>query len=200
MTAFCLSPLLVKRKAQRFAEGGICANFAPCMNNDNILYSQPVLDFVTVSTEYCKYLEQLEGTEQRDFCHVMLALLPMIYLKATMIKNAPEAEGWNEKQLTEADYDFVRSKVAQVMGANDDFLDVFVEDFKFSEQPVLCTISENLADIYQQLRELVETFRNGYEDAMEVELSEVLEEFRMQWGQKLLNALRALHDANYQNI
>lgn len=170
------------------------------MNNDNFLYSQPVLDFVTVSTEYCKYLEQLEGTEPHDFCRVMLGLLPMLYLKASLIKDVPEAEGWNEKQLTEADYDFVRSKVAQVMGANDDFLDVFVADFKYSEQPVLCTISENLADIYQQLRELVETFRNGYEDAMEVELSEVIEEFRMQWGQKLLNALRALHDTTYQNI
>lgn len=80
------------------------------------------------------------------------------------------------------------------MADKDDFLDVFVEDFKYSEQPVLCTVSECLADIYQQLRELVETFREGYEEAMEVALAEVVEEFRMQWGQKLLNALRAIHD------
>lgn len=76
------------------------------------------------------------------------------------------------------------------------FLDVFVEDFKYSEHPVLCTVSENLADIYQQLRELVETFRDGYEESMQVALFETIDEFKMQWGQKLLNALRAIHDVS----
>ena len=88
----------------------------------------------------------------------------------------------------------MRTTVARILSDKDDFLDVFVEDFKYSEHPVLCTISENLADVYQQLRELVENFREGYEEAMRVALYETLEEFELQWGQKLLNALRALHD------
>ena len=163
-------------------------------NDEKILYSQPVLDFVTVSTEYCKYLEQSQGKELHDFCRVIRGLLPMIYLKATLIKDVPETDGWNEKKLTEADYDYIRTSVASILDEHDDFLDTFVEDFKYSEAPVLCTISENLADIYQQLRELVEAFREGYDDAMMVELYEILDEFRLQWGQKLLNALRAIHD------
>lgn len=86
------------------------------MNEDNYLYSQPVLDFVTVSTEYCKYLEQCEGKELDDLLRVMRGLLPMIYLKATLLGDVPDAAGWNEKKLTEADYDFVRGAVAQIMG------------------------------------------------------------------------------------
>ena len=82
------------------------------------------------------------------------------------------------------------------MGEKDDFLDVFVEDFRYSEHPVLCTVSENLADVYQQLRELVEAFREGYEESMQVALYDVMDEFKMQWGQKLLNALRAIHDVS----
>ncbi len=161
---------------------------------DDFLYSQPVLDFVTVSTEYCKYLEQCGGTDTASFTKVMRGLLPMVYLKATLLGNVPEHDGWNEHKLTEDDYNFVRRTVASVLGDKDDFLDVFVEDFKFSERPVLCTVSENLADVYQQLRELVETFRGGYEESMHVALSETLDEFNLQWGQKLLNALRAIHD------
>ena len=168
------------------------------MNNDNYLYSQPVIDFVTVCTEYCKYLEQCEGTEMADFTRVMRGLLPMIYLKVTLLGDVPEQMGWNEHKVTEDDYNFVRNAIASILGEKDDFLDVFVEDFKYSEQPVLCTISENLADIYQQLRELVEAFREGYEEAMHVALYETVDEFRMQWGQKLLNALRALHDIYYK--
>lgn len=163
-------------------------------NETPYIYSQSVLDFVRVSTEYCKYIEQCQGSSLAYFTRVMRGLLPMVYLKLTLMGDVPEVAGWNDRKLTEEDYDFVRSSVAQIMADKDDFLDVFVEDFKYSEQPVLCTVSECLADIYQQLRELVETFREGYEEAMEVALAEVVEEFRMQWGQKLLNALRAIHD------
>ena len=166
------------------------------MNEEDYLYSQPVLDFITVSTEYCKFLEQCESKDLADFVRVMRGLLPMLYLKVTLLGTVPEEPGWNERKLTEADYDYVRANVARILGENDDFLDVFVEDFKYSEHPVLCTISENLADIYQQLRELVEAFREGYEESMRVALYETVEEFSLQWGQKLLNALRALHDVS----
>ena len=168
-------------------------------NERKYIYSQPVLDFVRVSTEYCKYMEQCEADSMQTFARIMQNLLPMVYLKMSLLGEVPEAAGWNESKLTESDYDFVRANVARVMAGHDDFLDVFVEDFKYSEHPVLCTISECLADVYQQLRELVETFRQGYEESMEVALFDVAEEFRLQWGQKLLNALRAIHDVLYSN-
>lgn len=167
------------------------------MNENNYLYSQRVLDFITISTEFCKYLEQCEDKSLENFTSVMRGLLPMLYLKTILIGNVTEVAGWNEKKLTEEDYNFIRSNIARLMGDKDDFLDVFVADFKYSEHPVLCTISENLADIYQQLRELVETFREGYEESMQVALYETIEEFKLQWGQKLLNALRAIHDASF---
>lgn len=161
---------------------------------ENFLYSPAVLDFVRVGTEYCRCLEQCGDMDRTTFCRTMRALLPMVYLKATMMPDVPEAEGWNEPQLTEEDYDFVRHAVARVMADQDDFLDVFVEDFKYSEQPLLCTISENLADVYQMLRELAATFQEEHPEAMTVALYDTMEEFRLQWGQKLLGALRALHE------
>lgn len=177
----------------------IFRKFAVLMeSNENYVYTQPVLDFITVSTEYCKYLEQCQGAELSDFLRVMRGLLPMVYLKATLLGEVPEAQGWTEPKLTEADYDYIRGNVAALLAEKDDFLDVFVEDFKYSEHPVLCTVSENLADVYQQLRELVESFRSGDEDSMETSLSETMVEFRLQWGQKLLNALRALHDVSME--
>jgi hypothetical protein len=85
------------------------------------------------------------------------------------------------------------------MKEKDDYLDVFVEDFKYSDQAVLCTVSENLADIYQTVRNTVEVFREGYEEAMEVAVVEAIDSFEHYWGQRLLNALRALHDARYSD-
>lgn len=135
--------------------------------------------------------------EKAEFCRVVRGLLPMLYLKVTLLGDVPGGEGWNEKKVTEGDYDFVRAAVAGVLGGGDAFLDVFVEDFKYSERPVLCTVSENLADVYQQARELVEAYRQGCEEAMAVAMAEFVDEFRLQWGQKLLNALRAVHDVSF---
>ncbi|MBR6482489.1 MAG: DUF5063 domain-containing protein, partial [Bacteroidaceae bacterium] len=50
-------------------------------HEDNYLYSQNVLDFVRVCTEYCRFLEQVVGTEREEFVDVMRGLLPMLYLK-----------------------------------------------------------------------------------------------------------------------
>jgi len=177
-------------------EGLLCVR----MMEDNYVYSKSVLDFVAVATEFCKQLEQTADEVQEHFVDVMLRLLPLLYLKVSVIDDLPEVFGHNTPKVTEADYDFVRCGVTRIMGEKDDFLDVFVEDFKYSDQPVLQTISENLADVYQELRELVEAFREGYEEAMRAALSDAVEAFRLHWGQKLLNAQRALHDIKYGDV
>lgn len=161
------------------------------------LYAQSVLDFVRVSTEFCRQVEQTDGTSREDFVDVMLRLLPMLYLRASLLDSDIEAEGFAEHRVTEEDYDYVRSRLSVLMGDADTFLEVHTEDFRFSDTPVTQTVSENLADIYQCLRDMVETFREGFDDAMAAALSEAQEAFREYWGQELLNALRALHDVKY---
>lgn len=160
---------------------------------ENTLYDDKTLELIRVSAEYCRYLEGCASTQKSDFCHTLCALLPMVYLKAVMHPAVEELDGYVAPFVTEEDYNYVRRAVSQVLEADDDYLDVQVEDFKYSEQPVLCTVSENLADVYQQLRDLVETFREGHDEAMQVSLFETLEEFRLTWGAKLLAALRTLH-------
>lgn len=180
----------------------ISRNFAK--NNRYILmeekYSYPkdVLEFVALCADYCRCLEQCQQASRKDFVDSMLAALPALYVKISQLQpNLQGEDGYNEPHVTEGDYEFIRSSVAMVMKEHDDYLDVFVEDFKYSDQPILQTVSENLADIYQVLRDFLEIFRSGYEDAINVALIEVKEDFRYNSGQKILNALRALHDSKY---
>ena len=114
-----------------------------------------------------------------------------------MLPDIEEISGYVDPCVTEDDYEYIRRNVSRIMGEYDDYLDVFVEEFKYSDQPVLRTVSEDLADIYQTLRNLVEQFRRGHEEAMQVSLFEAKEEFKLSWGQKLLNALKALHDFRF---
>lgn len=163
-------------------------------SDNNELYSRPVLEFVTMGAEFCKTLESCSKMTRARFVDVMCGLLPMVYLKATLLPAFHETAGYNAPCVTEEDYNYVRNNVAAVMGEEDDFLDVFTEDFKYSDQPVRCTISENLADMYQSLRDFVEVVRAGYDEAVEAALHDIQSQFETSWGQKAVNALRALHD------
>ena len=171
------------------------------MSQQTILTPQ-TLDLIRVSTEFCKYIEQCATAEKQEFCRVMLGLLPLLYLKTHLIPDVPEMPGWNEEAVTEDDYNFVRQSVAKVLGEDDDYLDVFVEDFKYSDTPILCTVSENLADVYQPVRNLVEVFRqqSDCEEALQTALYDTLDQFRLSWGQKLLGALRTLHDISAKTL
>ena len=91
----------------------------------------------------------------------------------------------------------MRLNLADVLAEKDDYLDVFVSDMKYSDQPVARYISEDLADIYQDVKDFVFVFRLGLNETMHDALAICQENFRLYWGQKLVNTLRALHEVKY---
>lgn len=164
----------------------------------SIVYSHEVLEFVTVAVQYCAFLEQAEGAERKSLVDTVLKMLPLLYIKGALIpKYEPLVDVMLQDYVTEENYDIVRNNIAIVMGEQDDFLDVFVEDMKYSESPILCTISENLADIYQDLKNFVCAMKDGIEETMEEALFECKCNFETYWGLKVANTMRALHEVRY---
>lgn len=163
------------------------------------IYDKDVLDLVMVAAELCVRLENAQPRETRAFCSDMLKILPLLYVKALQVSEngVPESFADAEELVAESDYDFVRSSVAAVMGAYDDYLDVFVEEMKYSDRPIRKTISEDLADVYQDLRNFVGVYKDGAPETMEAALNHVIESFSIYWGGRVLSALRALHEVHF---
>lgn len=151
-----------------------------------------------MSAEYCKWVEQAEGTPRKKLVEVALKLLPLLYLKASML---PACEMMSDEApeifVTEEGYEVVRLTLAEIMAERDDYLDVFVSDMKYSDQPITRYISEDLADIYQDLKDFICVFQLGLNETMNDSLAICQENFRLYWGQKLVNTLRALHEVYY---
>ena len=166
----------------------------------SVVYGRDVMEFVTVVVEYCAFLEQAAGKERLAFVDTLTKLLPLLYLKASLL---PKYEILNETYysedfVTEEDYNMVRTHIYNIMWDKDDYLDVFVEDMKYSESPILATVSENLADIYQELKNFAMRYKNAAdEEEMMNVLADVKEEFQYSWGQKVVNVMRALHEVRY---
>ena len=159
-----------------------------------IVYSRNTVEFVTVAAEFCAYLEQSEGRKCRDFTDTVLKLLPLLYLKAALLEDIEGAEDFlPEAFVSEQDYEFVRLTLSALLGEKDDYLDFCNEGVKFSDEPAVKTISEDLADIYQDLKDFISVFQLGLNETM----NEVRNAFVLYWGQTLTNAMRALHRVRY---
>lgn len=165
---------------------------------ESVLMNRNVVEFVTVAAEFCTFLEQAEQRSRKDFVSVSLKILPLLYIKASLLEPQESNEEEElESLVTEDDYNVIRITVAGILGEQDDYLDVFVEEMKYSDRPVLKTISEDMADIYQDIRNFVEVFKMGMESTMRESLIKVQQNFELYWGQTLVNTMRALHDVRY---
>lgn len=167
-------------------------------NFDHIVYSKNVIEFATVANEYCLFLEKINSFSRKGFVEKIQKLLPLLYLKASLI---PAVEDENvetpEKFLTEVDYTFLLDKLSAKMGHHDNYLEVFDPGMQFSETPIEASISENLCDIYQDLKDFIFTFRLGTIELMTDAVWECKKNFNEFWGQKLVNCLRAIHSLLY---
>ena len=163
-----------------------------------VIFERNVVEFVTVAAEFCRYLEEAEGMRRADFVDTVLKLLPLLYLKAEMLPDCEQmGDTAPENYVTEETYEIMRLNLSGILTDRDDYLDVFVSDMKYSDQPVTRYISEDLADIYQDVKDFVFVFRLGLNETMHDALAICQENFRLYWGQKLVNTLRALHEVKY---
>lgn len=172
--------------------------FYSMAKDSQVIFDRQTVEFVTVGVEYCKWIEQAEGTPRRQLVDVALKLLPLLYLKASML---PACEVIGDEPLetfvTEESYEVVRLTLADILADRDDYLDVFVSDMKYSDQPITRYISEDLSDIYQDIKDFICLFQSGLNTVMHDALATCQENFRLYWGQKLVNTLRALHEVRY---
>ena len=163
-----------------------------------VIFDRNVIEFVTVAAEFCKYMEQAEGLKRASFVDTSLKILPLLYLKASLLPECHTmGEDLPENYVTEEIYEVLRMNLAGLLAEHDAYLDVFVEDMKYSDQPITRYISEDLADIYQDIKDFIFVFQLGLNETMNDSLAICQEHFRTYWGQKLVNTLRALHEVKY---
>ena len=166
------------------------------------VYQPAVIDMLTVSAEYCIFLEKLPtaGTTRRELLDRMTKVLPLIYVKAALLPDFDES-GLDclQEVVTEEDYEEVRQAIWRLLKEKDEYLEVFTPDMQYSEGAMTRTISEDLADIYQDLKNFVAVFADRNEGAMQDAVAKVKENFRLYWGQRLVNAMRPLHELTYND-
>jgi hypothetical protein len=166
--------------------------------NPEPVYSRNVIEFVAVANEFCKYAERASEIEGDELLKILQRIMPLMYLKASLLPElSPFFEDGNEKFVTEGDWIRIHGTLREKFGTADDYLEVFDEKMNESEGPVLSSISENIADIYQDIKDFLLLYQTGTNEVMNDAIWECRLNFETFWGQKLLNSMRAVHKFIY---
>lgn len=166
--------------------------------NPEPVYSRNVVEFVAVANEFCKYAEHASEIKGDEMLRIMQRILPLLYLKASLLpKLEPFFEDGNEKFVTESDWNAVNDTLKEKFGTANDYLEVFDEKINESEGPVVSGISENMADIYQDMKDFLLLYQTGTGEVMNDAVWECRMNFENFWGQKLVNSMRAIHKFIY---
>jgi len=166
--------------------------------NADPAYSRNVIEFVAVANEFCKYAERAAQLKGDELLRILQRILPLMYIKASLLPELnPYFEDGNEKFVTESDWIVVHETLKTKFGTADDYLEVFDDKSNEADGAILSSISENMADIYQDIKDFLLLYQTGTAEVMNDALWECRMNFENFWGQKLVNSMRAIHKFIY---
>ena len=168
-------------------------------NFQHVGYSREVIEFVAVAKEFCDFTETIGGGDKKLVLSKLQKFIPLIYLKGSLL---PECEsetiGMVEDGVTEEDYNALYATIHQLMGEDDEYLEVFDDNMQYNETPVVNSIAEKVCDIYQDLKNFIMAYRHGLTEVIEEALWLLNANFELYWGKACVNVLRAIHVAMYR--
>jgi hypothetical protein len=143
------------------------------------------------------FLEKIDMFKKKAAMEKLQKLIPLLYLKGSLLpKLETRHETLNEKFVTENDWYHVRGLLSLKLSSHDAYQAIVDPVPQGTDEPVGGTISEDLADVYQELKDFITLYNIGTEENMNDALWECGENFP-EWGGKLISALKALHIALY---
>jgi len=165
---------------------------------DTPVYSRNVIEFVTVANEFCKYLENCEEVSLTDFVETTHRILPLLYLKATLLPSIEESyEEFNEKFVTEELYSVIQNNLLKKFGNYNNYDEIYDPLRQENDEPAQLSLAETFSDIYQDVKDFLMQYRTGTDEIMQNSVWECRQSFEQYWGQKTVNALRVLHHLKY---
>jgi hypothetical protein len=167
-------------------------------SNTDPVFSRNVVEFVAVANEFCKYAEHAGELKGDELLKILQRILPLMYLKASLLPvTEPFFEDGNEKFVTENDWKKIRSGLREKFGTADAYKEVFDDKSREAEAQFAASVSEDMADIYQDIKDFLLLYQTGTNEVMNDAVWECRQHFEDYWGQKLVNSLRAIHSFIY---
>ncbi|RLD31434.1 MAG: hypothetical protein DRI72_08960 [Bacteroidetes bacterium] len=160
---------------------------------NDITVSKPILEMVTVANEFCYYLENAEEKSKSGILEFVNRILPLLYLKGSLLPDIEvENPDANEKFATEEQWERVFLLLREKFGKQDEFWTIdplYIND----TEPLKASLAENIADIYQDMKDLIMLYQKNTFDARQNAVADIKLLFATHWGYRIGNILNRTH-------
>jgi hypothetical protein len=164
------------------------------------LTSRNVLELLAVAHDFTRFLEKAEEAPKESLVRYLQRVLPLIYLKSSLLPEiAVTDEDAIEHYVTEEQWQSLFNTLRSKFETEDEYLYV-ANPAEFEEEPLRGSLSENITDLYQDLKDFVLLYQNPLTAFRENAVREVRHLFETRYGYRLVNALKALHYLVYPEI
>jgi hypothetical protein len=157
------------------------------------VFSKKVIEVLTISNEFCLLIEKAETYERTDFLLILHRILPLLYLKASLLTNVeasnPEIK---ERFVNEEQYELIYHSLKRIFGSDDRFKE---NVNNISANPG--SFSEYLSDVYQDIKDFLVLYQKPSMSAKENAINECLLFFKNHWGYRALMSVTNIHPLLY---
>lgn len=164
--------------------------------NEDLTTARPVLEMLTVANEYCLFFEKADTFQADEILHYYRKIAPLLYLKASTLPVIPVAdESFAERFVTEEQWEHVFKTLREKFGDDDVY---YTLDHNQDSQEV--SLSDNMADIYQDMKDFVMLYQKGTLMARENAVYQAYQLMITRWGPALIDALKTCHVKVFKNL
>lgn len=155
--------------------------------------SRPVIELLTVAHEYCLYLEKADEYGKGPLMDFISKISPLLYLKGALllpvVASDPDA---NERFVTQEQWEDMFLTLHRIFG-EDDLFWVAIPESDGQYTLMRASLAEQLADIYQDMKDFVLLYQKNLQSSRENAVSEIKRLFSTHWGVRLVQIQRHVH-------
>lgn len=164
---------------------------------DDITLTKPIIEMATVANEFCFFLETLGTKDKQTILEFSQRILPLLYLKGSLLPDiSPEYPEANERFVTEEEWQNIFTMLREKFGKDDEYW--IIDPLYINEtEPLKASLSENMADIYQDMKDFIMLMQKNTLSARENAISECNNLLANHWGYRIGNIFNRIHHLIY---
>ena len=163
-------------------------------DNLNKIKSTVVLEMIRVSHEFNVFSESITTKETKDILSFYQKVMPLMCIKASLLPEITvNDESANERYVAEEHWEKIYMNLKEKFAKADEYWEL-----DENNDSVKASLSEKLADIYQDTKDFVVLFQKNQMAAKENAVFEMHRLFKVHWGERSISALNQIHKLLYQ--
>lgn len=165
---------------------------------NDITISKSILETLTVANEFCHYMDTCEKKSKKGVLDFVNRICPLLYLKGSLLPDIEvEDPDANERFVTAENWETIFIMLRDKFAKDDEFWLIDPQHVN-EDEPLKASLAENLADIYQDMKDFILLYQKNTFTARQNAISECKNLFETHWGYRISNIMPKLHHLLYE--